>query len=78
MNCEPLTEQQLRGIFCARTGRVATSNPIEYQAFLWGYKAGVWSERDACVKAVDGVMVTDHGLNTWKRCVKAIRARGQQ
>ena len=35
----------------------------------------VLTEREACLKAVRGVMVTDHGLNTWKRCVAAIEKR---
>ena len=32
-------------------------------------------EREACLATVQGVMVTDHGLNTWKRCVSAIEKR---
>jgi hypothetical protein len=37
-------------------------------------------ERDACLAAVRGVMLTDHAFNTWKRCIKAIesRARGNK
>ena len=33
-------------------------------------------EREACLAAVRGVMLTDHAYNTWKRCVKAIKLRG--
>lgn len=32
-------------------------------------------EREACLNAVRGAMVTDHGLNTWKRCIAAIEKR---
>lgn len=37
--------------------------------------AEIKKEREACLAAVQGVMVTDHGLNTWKRCVSAIEKR---
>ena len=30
-------------------------------------------ERERCISAVDRVMVTDHGLNTFKRCMKTLR-----
>ena len=33
------------------------------------------AELDACRAAVRGVMVTDHGLNTWNRCVLALEKR---
>lgn len=33
------------------------------------------AEHQACLSAVKGVMVTDHGLNKWKRCVSAIEKR---
>ena len=32
-----MNEQELRSEFFAKTGRVATSEPVEYQAFLWGF-----------------------------------------
>ena len=35
----------------------------------------VAAEREACLAAVRGVMVTDRGLNTWKRCVAALEKR---
>ena len=40
-----------------------------------GITSAVIAERQACLSAVRGVMVTDHGLNTWKRCVAAIEKR---
>lgn len=33
------------------------------------------AEREACLAAVRGVMLTDHAFNTWKRCIKAIKLR---
>lgn len=41
-----MNEQELRSEFFAKTGRVATSEPVEYQAFLWGFTAAAAS-RDA-------------------------------
>lgn len=34
-------------------------------------------EREACLSAVRGVMLTDHSYNTWKRCIKAIKIRSE-
>ena len=41
-----MNEQELRSEFFAKTGRVATSEPVEYQAFLWGFTTAAAS-RDA-------------------------------
>lgn len=32
------SEQEMRAEFCKQTGRVATSHPLEYQAFVWGHQ----------------------------------------
>ena len=45
------------------------------QDILDAYDLGAQAEREACLAAVEGVMVTDHALNTWKRCVDAIKKR---
>lgn len=38
----------------------------------------IMKEREACLAAVRGVMVTDHAFNTWKRCIKSIERRSEQ
>lgn len=40
-----MTEQEKRAQFFAKTGRIATSEQIEYQAFLWGFEYGTESLR---------------------------------
>ena len=39
--------------------------------------SAVLVEREACLSAVRGVMLTDHSYNTWKRCIKAIKIRSE-
>lgn len=47
-----MTEQEKRALFCAKTGRVATSATVEYQAFLFGLESNLQkTERNA---AFDG------------------------
>lgn len=43
-----MTEQEKRARFFKKTGRLATTATVEYQAFLWGIEFGVEAEREAC------------------------------
>lgn len=54
-----MNEQELRSEFFAKTGRVATSESVEYQAFLWGFTAAAAS-RDAEVAEL--VVALEHSV----------------
>ena len=47
-----MTEQEKRAQFFAKTGRIATSERIEYQAFLWGFEYGIESLRQQLAERV--------------------------
>lgn len=56
-----MTEQEKRALFCAKTGRVATSATVEYQAFLFGLDANLQKiernaafEGDTCGRQCEG------------------------
>lgn len=48
-----MTEQEKRARFFAKTGRIATSETVEYQAFSWGIEYGAEKEREACAELLE-------------------------
>lgn len=46
-----MTEQEKRAQFFAKTGRIATSELVEYQAFLWGMEYAEESLRQQLAEA---------------------------
>lgn len=73
-----MTQQEMRAQFFAKTGRIATMESVEYQAFIWGVEFGAATEREACAKVCDSI-----AENAWStgevqfadKCAAAIRER---
>jgi hypothetical protein len=73
-----MTEQEKRARFFKKTGRLATTATVEYQAFLWGIEFGVEAEREACARIAETPISgeqDDITMAAKDRVAKAIRMR---
>lgn len=64
-----MTEQELRSLFFAKTGLVATQATIDYQLFIWGFEEGRRVTRKKCADLCEQMT-----LYTGYDCAEAIRA----
>lgn len=64
-----MTEQDKRARFFAKTGRLATFETVEYQAFLWGMEFGAETEREECAKLLEAE------ADDWERYMATAEAK---